>query len=92
MNSKIFKLIMENLEESLNLPKYDQIRQGLNELTIVQNLPWTPARYTKFKDKIEKTLDLQCDFNGSVKDIVNDLDVRYSNRFFGEIWKPHTED
>lgn len=92
MNTKIFKLIMENLEESLNLPKYDQIRKGLSEQTVVQDLPWTPARYEKFKTKIEQTLDLPCDFIGSVKQIVDDLDIRYSNRFFGEIWKPHTED
>jgi SAM-dependent methyltransferase len=91
MNTKIFKLIMENLEESLNLPKYDQIRKQLTEDTIVQDLPWTPARYEKFKAKIEQTLDLPCDFVGSIKQIVNDFDIRYSNRFFGEIWKPHTE-
>lgn len=92
MNTKIFKLIMENLEESLNLPKYDQIRKDLNENTMIQDLPWTPARYEKFKTKIEQTLDLPCEFVGSVKQIVDDLDIRYSNRFFGEIWKPHTED
>jgi len=92
MNSKIFQLIMKNLEESLNLPKYDEIRNNLNQDTIVQDLPWTPARYEKFKVKIEQTLDLSCEFIGSIKEITNDLDIRYSNRFFGQIWKPHTED
>ena len=92
MNTKIFQLIMKNLEESLNLPKYDQIRNELREETVVQDLPWTPARYSKFKTKIEQTLDLPCEFKGTIKEIVNDLDVRYSNRFFGQIWKPHTED
>lgn len=83
---------MKNLEESLNLPKYDEIRNNLNQDTIVQDLPWTPARYEKFKVKIEQTLDLSCEFIGSIKEITNDLDIRYSNRFFGQIWKPHTED
>lgn len=92
MNSKIFNLIMKNLEESLNLPKYDNIRESLSQDTIVDALPWTPARFRKFKDKIDATLDLDCEFSGSVKTIVDKLDAHYSNRFFGEIWKPHTDD
>lgn len=92
MNSKIFQLIIKNLEESLNLPKHAAFRNNLNQNTVVHNIPWTPARYKKFKFKIEQTLDLPCDFTGTVKQIVDDLDMRYSNRFFGEIWKPHTED
>lgn len=91
MNTKIFKLIIENLRESFNLPKYATLSRDISEFTIVKELPWTPARFDKFKHKIEQTLDLPTDLNGSVKDIVDDLDVRYSGRFFGEIWKPSTE-
>lgn len=91
MNTKIFKLVIENLRESFNLPKYATLSRDISEFTIVRELPWTPARFDKFKHKIEQTLDLPTDLNGSVKDIVDDLDVRYSGRFFGEIWKPSTE-
>jgi hypothetical protein len=51
MNTKIFKLVKENLELAFNLPKYSKI--SIDENTIVQDLPWTPARYSKFKDSVE---------------------------------------
>lgn len=92
MNTKIFQLLIENLQESFILPKYDQIRTDLSKDTIVQNLPWTPARYNKFKNKIQSILDIETELAGSVENIVNELDIKYSNRFFGMIWKPHTED
>jgi len=92
MNTKIFNLILENLEESFKLPKYDTVRVTFNKNTIVNKLPWTPARFRKFKDKINETLDLEHDFVGTIENIVNELDIKYSNRFFGEIWKPHTDD
>jgi len=91
MNQKIFKLLVENLNEAFKLPKYDTVRNSINSDTIIARLPWTPARYDKFKEKIEQTLDLSCDFVGSVLDVTNELDNKYSNRFFGEIWKPQTE-
>lgn len=92
MNNKIFKLLIENLEQAFSLPKYDNVRSTLSKDTVVDSLPWTPARYEKFKGKIHSILDVESDFNGSVEQIVNDLDIKYSNRFFGMIWKPHTED
>lgn len=91
MNHKIYQLLIENLQESFKLPKYSKISQSFNNDTIVENLPWTPARYEKFKDKIITTLDVQSDFVGTIKNIVDELDTKYSNRFFGEIWKPQTD-
>jgi SAM-dependent methyltransferase len=91
MNNKIFSLIIENLHQSFNLPKYKGVYDNLNKYTVVNDLPWTPARLRKFKDKIEQTLDLPFEPAGTVESIVNELDVKYSNRFFGEIWKPNTE-
>ena len=90
MNTKIFNLLQENLQLAFNLPKYSKI--SINDQTIVQDLPWTPARYSKFKDTVEAELHLPCDYVGSLKDIVNDLSERYILRFFGEIWKPRTGD
>jgi SAM-dependent methyltransferase len=92
MNTKIFSLLIKNLQESFNLPKYKDVVKSLSKDTVIDELPWTPARFRKFKDKINETLDLEHDFVGTVEDIVNQLDIQYSNRFFGMIWKPHTDD
>ena len=90
MNTKIFKLITKNLAESFNLPKYQSI--AINENTVVDSLPWTPARYRKFKDAVEAELSLPCEYRGTVKQVCDDLSERYILRFFGEIWKPRTGD
>jgi hypothetical protein len=91
MNTKIFALLIKNLEESFKLPKYDKIRKSFDSQTVIDELPWTPARFDKFKERIEQELDLSCEFVGTVWGITNELDIKYSNRFFGEIWKPQTE-
>jgi hypothetical protein len=90
MNTKIFNLIKENLQTTFNLPKYANI--VIDESTQVDALPWTPARYRKFRDAIEAELSLPCDYIGTLKDIVADLSERYILRFFSEIWKPRTND
>ena len=90
MNTKIFTLIKENLQTTFNLPKYANI--VIDESTQVDALPWTPARYRKFRDAVEAELSLPCDYIGTLKDIVADLSERYILRFFSEIWKPRTND
>ena len=90
MNTKIFNLIKENLQTTFNLPKYANI--VIDESTQVDALPWTPARYRKFRDAVEVELSLPCDYIGTLKDIVADLSERYILRFFSEIWKPRTND
>jgi hypothetical protein len=90
MNTKIFALLQKNLQLAFNLPKYAKI--SIDENTIVQDLPWTPARYRKFKDAVEAELSLPCDYIGTLKDVTADLSERYINRFFGEIWRPRTGD
>lgn len=92
MNTKIFNLIKKNLQTAFNLPKYQKISDSIDENTQVDKLPWTPARYRKFKDAVEAELHLPCDYVGTLKEIVDDLSERYINRFFGEIWKPRTGD
>ena len=63
MNTKIFNLIKENLTTTFNLPKYADIT--IDKDTVVDELPWTPARYRKFKDAVEAALMLEdCAFNG----------------------------
>jgi hypothetical protein len=90
MNTKIFNLLQENLQLAFNLPKYDNIL--INEHTIVHELPWTPARYKKFKDAVEAELSLTCDYVGQLSEISDNLSERYILRFFSEIWKPRTGD
>jgi SAM-dependent methyltransferase len=90
MNTKIFSLITKNLQNAFILPKYSKI--SITEDTVVDALPWTPARYRKFKDAVEAELSLPCEYRGTLKQIVDDLSERYTHRFFAEIWKPRTGD
>lgn len=90
MNTKIFNLLQKNLQLAFNLLKYSKIL--IDENTIVQDLPWTPVQYRKFKDSIEAELSLPCDYIGTLKEIIDDLSERYMHRFFSEIWKPRTGD
>ena len=90
MNTKIFNLVAKNLEVTFNLPKYKNI--VVSQDTVVDQLPWTPARYRKFKDAVEAELSLPCEYRGTLKEIVADLSERYTHRFFSEIWKPRTGD
>lgn len=92
MNTKIFKLVEENLHRAFNLDKYSSVTTNITADTVVEDLPWTPARYRKFKDAVEAELSLPCDYRGTLKEIVEDLDQRYLLRFFGEIWRPRTDD
>jgi len=92
MNTKIFNLVHENLLRAFNLPKYEQIRSTIGPHTLVDSLPWTPARYRKFKDAVEAELQLPSDYVGTLRGIVDDLSERYILRFFSEIWKPRTND
>jgi hypothetical protein len=90
MNTKIFNLLQKNLKLAFILPKYAKIT--IDNDTIVQDLPWTPVRYRKFKDAVEAELQLPCDYIGTLKQITDDLSERYILRFFSEIWKPRTGD
>lgn len=90
MNTKIFGLLKKNLHLAFNLPKYTKI--SIESDTNVERLPWTPARYRKFKDAVEAELSLSCDYIGTLGEITEDLSNRYTMRFFGEIWRPKTDD
>lgn len=91
MNTLIFGLLKKNLEEAFKLPKYSNL--VIDENTIVDQLPWTPARYRKFKDTIENELQLHMDnIYGTLLEITNDFSEKYIKRFFSEIWKPRTDE
>jgi hypothetical protein len=67
MNTKIFSLLTKNLQNAFNLPKYASIT--IDADTQVDQLPWTPARYRKFKDAVNAELSLPCDYVGTLADI-----------------------
>jgi hypothetical protein len=90
MNTLIFGLLKKNLEEAFKLPKYSKL--VFDENTLVDKLPWTPARYRKFKDAIEAELSLDSNYAGTLAEITEDFSQRYILRFFGEIWKPRTDE
>lgn len=90
MNTLIFGLLKENLVEAFKLPKYSKL--VFDENTVVDRLPWTPARYRKFKDVIEAELSLDSNYTGTLAEITEDFSQRYILRFFGEIWKPRTDE
>ncbi len=92
MNTKIFAFVVKNLQTAFNLPKYEKIRAGIAADTVVDQLPWSPARYRKFQDVMSTELQLNSNYVGTVESIVQDLDRRYARRFFAEIWKPRTNE
>ena len=91
MNHKIFNFLIKNLQDTFSLPKYDNVRNNLQDQTIITELPWTPARYKKFVESLNATFDLEINFEGSVLDVTNDIDQKYCSRFWGGIWQPRTE-
>jgi len=92
MNTKIFSLLVKNLNLAFPLAKHAEIRVGIGADTVVDTLPWTPARYRKFRDAVEAELSLPCEYCGTLQEICDDLSERYIHRFFAEIWKPRTGD
>lgn len=92
MNTKIFNMIVKNLQVAFNLPKYQAVRDTLGPKSQLDLLPWTPARLRKFEEAIEKELQFDdVSLTGTIGEVVDRLDKQYLNRFFGEIWKPTTE-
>lgn len=92
MNHKIFSLVMENLTDSFNLKRYAAFNDSFTEKTAIHELPWTPARFDKFKQKIESELGESMLLEGTVEEIVNDLDIKYCMKFFSKVWEPRNKE
>lgn len=91
MNTRIFSLVMQNLEQTFSLPKYADLH--LTKDSVIDDLPFTPARKEKFCQSLMHELDIeQLDLTGTVEQFVQSLDTFYMKRFFGEIWKPNTDE
>jgi SAM-dependent methyltransferase len=91
MNTRIFTLVMKNLEQAFNLPKYENLH--IDKDTVIDDLPFTPVRKEKFCQNVMSELDIeQLYLTGTVEQFVQSLDTFYMKRFFGEIWKPNTDE
>lgn len=91
MNSKILKCIEENLQETFNIDKYQYVKYKIKTDARFDDLPWTPARKKKLIQKLESTFGVPIELEGTIGELVERTDVRYLNWFFGEVWKPRTE-
>jgi hypothetical protein len=91
MNTKIFSHLIEKLQNSFNLPKYQGILPPLQADTEYAAFPWTPAKREKFEQEVSTTFQLNIDFKGTIGDIAKQIDTKYLRRFFGEMWRPRTE-
>lgn len=91
MNSKIFSHIIEKLHETWHLPRYATIRAELSADTVLDQLPWTPARREKFCQQLANTFGVDIELEGTVADLVRRTDDRYLLWFFGEVWRPRTD-
>jgi len=91
MNSKILKCIEENLQETFNIDKYEYVKYTIKTDAKFDDLPWTPARKKKFIQKLESVFGVPIELDGTIGDLVERTDVRYLTWFFGEVWKPRTE-
>ena len=93
MNRKISTFLLENLRESFKLSRWDSVREKINDDTVIVDLPWTPARLQKFKDKLLSTFQLDdVDLHASVSELTDEIDVKYSARFWGQgVWQPRTD-
>lgn len=92
MNSKIFSHVVKKLHETWHLPKHTAVRESISKDSALDSMPWTPARKEKFKSDLEKTFNFPIYLLGTVEDLVNQIDDRYLLWFFGEVWKPRTDD
>ena len=92
MNHKILRYLLENLNEAFKLERWAKIRANLNKDTVVKDLSWTPKRLEKFISKIKTDFDLDAENCGTVVELANDLDFKYSSRFWGGgVWHPKTD-
>lgn len=92
-NKKILAFLLQKMNESFKLQRYDSIRNEISENTIVKVFPWTPKRWDKFVAAVEDEFDLKVNFDGTLVDIANDIDYKYKLRFWGGgVWQPRTDD
>ena len=92
MNTKILTYILKNLDDAFSLEHWADIRSNLNKDTNIKSLPWTITGIEKFEQDIKDTFDVVAILEGSVADLVEDIDTKYATRFWGSgVWQPKTD-
>ena len=92
MNTKILSYVLKNLDDAFKLERWNEIRINLNKDNDFKSLPWTPKRLEKFEQDLRDTFDVEPIIQGSVSELVEDLDVKYATRFWGGgVWQPKTD-
>ena len=91
MNTKIFANVSEKLRSTFDLPRFQGVSNHITAHTRLADLPWTPARREKFLRYLETTFGVPGALEGTLQDLVEQLDQLYLAWFFGEVWKPKTE-
>lgn len=92
MNQKILDFLIKNLKNVFNLERWKEIREQIDQNTMIKDLPWTPKRFEKFKQELVDTFDVEPDLSGTVLKLSDDLDNKYANRFWGGgVWQPRTD-
>jgi len=92
MNVRISRFIIEKLNRSFDLPKYEDL--VIEGSSIFNELPWTPVRLKKFKEVVESEFKIDIDYSGTVNDIIQRINDRYFDNFFknGGTWYPRTDE
>lgn len=91
MNTRIFNLLTRKIEEAFKFTKHAPVATSVTKDTLFESLPWTPARLTKFKEEIKNELWFDIPEKGTIESITEVMDIKYLNKYFGEIWKPTTD-
>ena len=93
MNKKILNYLVKNLQDSFNLPRWDAVRAAINHDTVVDELPWTPARLQKFKDNLLQAFQIDdIELVGTIGKLSDTLNDKFSARFWGQgVWQPRTD-
>jgi len=93
MNKKILNHLVKNLQDSFNLPRWNEVRAKIDDRTVIDQLPWTPVRLQKFKENLLETFQIDdIELVGEVSKLSDVIDHKFSARFWGQgIWQPRTD-
>ena len=89
MNTRILKLIQDNLLKSFGLEKYTGLY--FTPDTKIESLPWTSVKFKNFTNIVNDELKVEMCKTGTISEVVDDLDKKYLNNYFGKVWKPTTD-
>jgi len=85
VNNKIFRYLQTSLKNILD------VQGDIGPETVVLDLPWTAESLEFFHENISCTFELTVSLRGTLGEITEAIDEKYSRRFWGHgIWQPRT--